>query len=452
VTAFAGVGHADTPSPTPSGTTSPSPAPVSPTPTASGSPTPSAPPTTATAAPTPTVKAQQPQAEAEAEAPGLTLTVRSTYGSGTSFWSDIGSYAFRGTATGLADGSPISVYYRVGSGSWRGLVSGKTADGAFAVDKLVGSDGTYSFVATSGGAPGSAEAVVSNSVSVTVGNSRVVFNRPVSRIDALKDPRLSGSIVPSRSGVTINIQVLRSGRFENVASTRTDANGRFAMNLSHGRGSLAGYRVRAAYRVPNRAYSEVAKSHYFARVAVLNAVVTPTTAAEVAKTYHAGCPVGRSQLSTVRMNFYGADKKMHRGVMIVRKDLAGEIKYAFSRALSVRFPVSRMRNPNDYGGNDPTQMRADNSSGFNCRSVVGNPYRRSPHSYGIALDVNPRQNPYRDVTGKWWPENGTAYIDRTPRRGGMLNLDSTLTRALRNDGFFWGGLWSPGRDYQHFQY
>jgi len=378
--------------------------------------------------------------------------VRSTYGSGTSFWSDIGSYAFRGTAPGLADGSLVSVYYRVGSGSWRGLVSTRTAGGEFAVNKLVGPHGTYSFVATTGGAPGSTDAVVSNSVSVTVGDSRVVFNRPVSRIDSLKDPRLTGSIVPARSGVTISIDVLRSGSFVKVASTTTDANGRFATNFRYGRGTLAGYRVRTAYRVPNRAYSEVAKSHYIARVAVLNPVVTATTAAEVAKTYHAGCPVGRSRLSTIRMNFYGSDKKMHRGVLIVRSDLAGEIKYAFSRALSVRFPISRMRNPNDYDGNDPVQMRADNSSGFNCRSVVGNPYRRSPHSYGIAIDVNPRQNPYRDATGKWWPENGTAYIDRTPRRGGMLNLDSTLTRALRNDGFFWGGLWSPGRDYQHFQY
>ena len=76
----------------------------------------------------------------------------------------------------------------------------------------------------------------------------------------------------------------------------------------------------------------------------------------------------------------------------------------------------------------------------------------SPHSYGIAIDVNPRQNPYRDINGKWWPENGTAYIDRTPRRGGMLSLESTMVRVLRSDGFFWGGLWYPGEDYQHFQY
>jgi len=378
--------------------------------------------------------------------------VRSTYGSGTYFWSDIGSYAFRGTASGLADGSRIEVYYRVGSGSWRGLVSGQVDGGEFALSKLVGSHGTFTFVATTGGAPGSTDAVVSNSVSVTVGDSRIVFDRPVARIDALKDPRLTGSVVPARSGVAVNIDVLRKGRFVRVASTRTEGNGRFAINLSHGRGNLAGYRLRVAYRVANRPYWETAKSHHVARVAVLNAVVTPTKAAEVAKTYRAGCPVGRSKLSTITMNYYGADKKMHRGVMIIRSDLAGEIKNAFSRSLGVRFPITKMVNPNVYDGNDPRQMRADNSSGFNCRAVVGNPYRRSPHSYGIAIDVNPRQNPFRDVTGKWWPENGRAYIDRTPRRGGMLSLKSTMVKALRNDGFFWGGLWSPGRDYQHFQY
>ena len=392
---------------------------------------------------------QRPQAE---QAPGLTLTVRSTFGSGTAFWSDIGAYAFRGSAAGLASGSRIDIYYRVGSGSWRGLVSGRTDGTEFAIDKLVGSNGTFTFVATTGGAPGTGDAVSSNSVTVTVGDSRVVFDRPVATIDALKDPRLSGSIVPARSGVTINIDLLRGDRFVKVAETRTDANGRFATSFSYGRGTLGGFRVRATYRVPNRVHWEAASSHHVSRVAVLNPVVTPTTAAEVAKTYRAGCPVGRSQLSTITMNFYGMDKRMHRGVLIVRSDLVGEIKYAFSRALSVRFPVSKMNNPNAYDGNDPAQMRADNTSGFNCRSVVGNPYRRSPHSYGVAIDVNPRQNPYRDVTGKWWPENGREYIDRTPRRGGMLNSRTTLVKVLRNDGFFWGGLWSPGRDYQHFQY
>ena len=176
--------------------------------------------------------------------------------------------------------------------------------------------------------------------------------------------------------MAINIDLLRDGQFVKIAETRTDANGRYATNFSYGRGNLRGYRIRTTYKVPNRVFWETAKSHYISRIAVLNAVVTPTTAAEVASTYRDGCPVGRSKLSTITMNYYGLDKRMHRGVLIVRSDLAGEIKYAFSRSLGVRFPITKMVNPNVYGGNDPAQMRADNSSGFNCRAVVGNPYRQ----------------------------------------------------------------------------
>ena len=376
----------------------------------------------------------------------------STFGSGNAFWSDIGKYAFRGSAGGLADGAPIEIYWRSGSTGWARLTTAQLASGAYAVDYPVLSHGTFTFVATSGGAPGTGDAVSSNSVTVTVKDSAVRFDRPVERIDALKNPRLTGSIVPVRAGVTVNIDVLTDSGFRRIDETRTDANGRFALYLSHGRGRLVSYRVRATYRVPNRVRWEASGSHRFWRVAVLNGVVTPTTAAEVATTYHSGCPVGRSRLSTITMNYYGLDKKMHRGVLIVRSDLTGKIKHAFGRSLGVRFPITRMNNPNAYGGNDPKQMAADNSSGFNCRRVVGNPYRMSPHSYGIAIDVNPRQNPYRDVTGKWWPSNGKAFIDRTPRRLGMLNSKSTMVRTLGSDGFFWGGRWYPGRDYQHFQY
>jgi hypothetical protein len=158
----------------------------------------------------------------------------------------------------------------------------------------------------------------------------------------------------------------------------------------------------------------VSNSETFTRTAVINAVVTETTSAEVEKTYHAGCPVGPSKLRTVRMNFYGLDKKMHRGLLILRSDLTTKVIRSFDTGLQHRFRIAMMKNPNVYDGNDPLQMEANNTSAFNCRQVVGNPYKLSPHSYGTSIDVNPVQNPYRDVNGKWWPENGEPYIDRTP--------------------------------------
>jgi hypothetical protein len=172
----------------------------------------------------------------------------------------------------------------------------------------------------------------------------------------------------------------------------------------------------------------------------------------VAKTYRSGCPVGPSKLRTMTMNYLGFDGRMHRGVLIVKSTLTGKIARGFAEALKYDYPIDKMRNPNDYGGNDPKQMEANNTSGFNCRKVVGNPYAQSPHSYGIAIDVNTVQNPYRDRNGKWWPKNGRSYIDRTPRRKGMLTSGSHLTKQLGHEGYFWGGRWSPGKDYQHFEY
>ena len=44
-------------------------------------------------------------------------------------------------------------------------------------------------------------------------------------------------------------------------------------------------------------------------------------------------------------------------------------------------------------GSDLAAMRADNTSAFNCRTVTGNPYRLSQHSYGNAIDINTVRNP-----------------------------------------------------------
>jgi uncharacterized protein YegP (UPF0339 family) len=272
-------------------------------------------------------------------------------------------------------------------------------------------------------------------------------------VDALKNPIVSGSIYPARARVAVAVQVLGADRrYRTTTTVRTNAAGSYRARLSYANGQLRTISVRSAYRAANRARWEISSTGNVKRVRVLNAVVTRTTSAEVAKTYRRGCPVGPSKLRTVTMNYYGFDKRMHRGVVIVRSNLTGRTSRSLAKALSAGYPIAKMRNPNAYGGNDPRQMAANNTSGFNCRKVVGNPYAQSPHSYGIALDVNPVHNPYRDRNGKWWPSNGRRYIDRTPLKRGMLGSGSALTKQLSREGYFWGGRWSPGRDYQHFEY
>ena len=370
------------------------------------------------------------------------------------YFENIGQFAFTGKVGAPDAGHTVAIYRRAsGSTSWLKLAQPLSAtNGTFAASVPVTDRGAFTLAASIAGPPSDTDAIVSNLLTVKVEDSTVRLYSMVRSIDALKNPTVSGMIWPVRPGTAIAIDALVSDGWAQAATTRAGNDGRFSLSLGWGHGKLQEFRIRARYTTPNRHLAETSSTATFSRVPVIDAVIADTTSADVAKTYRAGCPVGPSKLSTITMNFYGFDHLMHRGVLIVRRDLTGKVIRGFSSALAHRYPISKMNNPNVYGGNDPTQMAADNTSGFNCRKVVGNPYAMSPHSYGIAIDVNTVQNPYRDAQGKWWPANGHSYITRSPLRAGMLNTGSALTKSLRHDTFFWGGFWSPGKDYQHFEY
>lgn len=179
------------------------------------------------------------------------------------------------------------------------------------------------------------------------------------------------------------------------------------------------------------------------------ATVRNATSADVVYTYRAGCPVGPDQLRVVEMNHLGYDGWIKRGLMVVRWDTTNKVIAAFDNANRASFPVYKMVNIDVYRGDDPTSMAENNSSAFNCRSVVGNPYRMSPHSYGRAVDINTVQNPYFDGS-RWWPANGVRYTNRSLNEPGMFTGSDAMSRGMINQGFFWGGWWAS-KDYHHFE-
>ena len=73
----------------------------------------------------------------------------------------------------------------------------------------------------------------------------------------------------------------------------------------------------------------------------------------------------------------------------------------------------------------------------------------SAHAYGLAIDLNPFQNPYQsgDLV---IPERASAYLDRSWLRPGMITADGPVVRAFAGIGWSWGGDWQSLKDYQHF--
>ncbi len=131
------------------------------------------------------------------------------------------------------------------------------------------------------------------------------------------------------------------------------------------------------------------------------------------KTWHRGCPVGRSRLRHVRINYWDYRGYRRRGELVANADAAGRIAAALAEMYDHKLPIRAMYLVSRFGwsskvkgGDDLRSMAAGNTSVFNCREVVNKPGVRSPHAWGRALDLNTWENPYRSARGTvpntWW--------------------------------------------------
>jgi D-alanyl-D-alanine carboxypeptidase-like protein len=178
--------------------------------------------------------------------------------------------------------------------------------------------------------------------------------------------------------------------------------------------------------------------------------VSNVTAAQLPYSWHRGCPVAPAQLRRLRLSYWGFDGRAHTGELVVNARAVGDLLHVFSRLYAARFPIRRMRPIDAYRGNDERSLQADNTAAFNCRyAVVSGPRRWSAHAYGLAVDVNPVENPYLE-DGRVHPAGGRAYLDRGRARRGMALRGRPLVRAFREVGWAWGGRWTGSPDYQHF--
>jgi hypothetical protein len=72
------------------------------------------------------------------------------------------------------------------------------------------------------------------------------------------------------------------------------------------------------------------------------------------------------------------------------------------------------------------------------------------HALGLAIDVNPIENPYVSSDGTVSHRASRPYVDRSRIRPGMAYSGGPLVEAFRSIGWGWGGTWSGAKDYQHF--
>ncbi len=172
------------------------------------------------------------------------------------------------------------------------------------------------------------------------------------------------------------------------------------------------------------------------------------------RSWRAGLPCAtREELVLMHVPYRDFDGATQTGELVVARRVATQVAGIFEEIhASGKFRIYQMRLIDDFGGDDDKSIAANNTSAFNCRTTDHGGL--SKHALGLAIDINPVQNPYRegDVTA---PLAGTAYDEPRERRPGVTGMildGDVVTRAFARRGWSWGGRWTHTVDYQHFSY
>ncbi|MBP3954296.1 M15 family metallopeptidase [Gemmata sp. G18] len=159
----------------------------------------------------------------------------------------------------------------------------------------------------------------------------------------------------------------------------------------------------------------------------------------------------RARQKVVAVTYWGFDDKVHRGQLVVDKELEKDVVEVFEVALKEKFPirsvvpVAHAKFRKNEKWDDDLSMAANNTSAFNYREVTGGS-SLSKHALGRAIDINPVQNPY--IKGKITLPPDAKYDPKAP---GTLTADHPVTKAFLARGWEWGGNWKSLKDYQHFE-
>lgn len=152
-----------------------------------------------------------------------------------------------------------------------------------------------------------------------------------------------------------------------------------------------------------------------------------------------------NNLVLINVFYYSFDEQLHKGQLIVNKEVQEDITEIFEFIKETRFPIEKVIPIIKYDWSDEASTSDNNTTAFNYRFVSGTRIV-SNHAYGYAIDINPMQNPYIKRNKVLPP--GASYDISVP---GTITPDSQLVKEFKERGWSWGGDWRSVKDYQHFE-
>ena len=171
--------------------------------------------------------------------------------------------------------------------------------------------------------------------------------------------------------------------------------------------------------------------------------------------YAKGCPVAMSDLRLLTVSYVNFHGHVRTGRLVVNRRAARPLAHVFRKLYARRFPIRHMALADFYGPKRQRPPDGDVTEAFECRQAASSPCvggggtgSWSMHAYGLAVDLDPAENPYvgcgqsRDPTLR-------RYRDRSNHLRGMVG--PRVIAAFASIGWGWGGSWAGNtKDYMHF--
>ena len=171
-------------------------------------------------------------------------------------------------------------------------------------------------------------------------------------------------------------------------------------------------------------------------------------------------PANRLRLLTIKHIDFAEKEQI--GSMIVLDVCAEAVLNIFKELYRKKFPIHQIKPMHYYQGKDHAALADNNTSCYIDRNVIGSTDapKKSIHAYGLAIDINPVQNPFVVMdtdkgNATYDPVAGIQYANRMQKRLGKETRKGMAEEVIevfaRNGFYWWGGYWDTPIDYQHFQ-
>lgn len=167
--------------------------------------------------------------------------------------------------------------------------------------------------------------------------------------------------------------------------------------------------------------------------------------------------IALEDLRYLRLLHYNFDGQVQVGEMIVNVAIAEDVLNIFKDLFQQKYQIESIILIDDFWveGQDGNQadfesIEKNNTSCFNYRPVSGGT-SLSNHAYGLAIDINPMQNPYVTAAGEYFHKNAEPYLNRQSGDPSVIVQGDVCYNIFEKYGFSWGGLWQDPIDYQHFE-